>query len=186
MQITLNQRNAEESPSAIQALTKALEGRAYECAVISTGDIVFSPEVRKACEANICGNYGRTWVCPPAVGTLEELRAKILAYRNALVFTTKHDLEDSFDFEGMQRGREIHNHLSVDLHGRFGKTNPIYGAGGCSNCEKCAYPNPCRAPEKLLSSIEASGINVTELSRSAGIKYNNGPNTVTYFSMVLF
>jgi predicted metal-binding protein len=74
----------------------------------------------------------------------------------------------------------------VDLNERFGKTNPIYGAGGCSNCEKCAYPDPCRAPEKLLSSIEASGINVTELSRTAGVKYNNGPNTVTYFSMALF
>lgn len=173
-------------PSVIQALNKAIEGRVYESAVISTVDIVFAPELRKACEVNICGNYNRSWACPPAVGTLEELAAKILVYKNALIFTTKHDLEDSFDFEGMQRGREIHNRLSAELHERFGKTNPIYGAGGCSNCEKCAYPDPCRAPEKLLSSIEASGINVSELSRSAGIRYNNGPNTVTYFSMVLF
>jgi predicted metal-binding protein len=182
----LNPQDAEEAPSAIQALNKAVEGRAYEYAVIATADIVFSPEVRKACEVNICGSYGRTWACPPAIGTLEELMAKILAYKNALVFTTKHDLEDSFDFEGMQRGREIHNQLSVDIHERFGKTNPVYGAGGCSNCEKCAYPDPCRMPEKLLSSIEASGINVTELSRTAGVRYNNGPNTVTYFSMALF
>ena len=186
MQTMLNQQGAEAPPSVFQALSKAIEGRVYECGVISTADIVFLPELRKACEVNICGNYGHNWACPPAIGTLEELMAKILAYKNALVFTTKHELEDSFDFEGMQRGREIHNELSMDLHERFGKINPIYGAGGCSNCEKCAYPDPCRAPEKLLSSIEASGINVTELSRIAGIRYNNGPNTVTYFSMVLF
>jgi predicted metal-binding protein len=72
------------------------------------------------------------------------------------------------------------------MHETFGGANPVFGAGGCNICEQCAYPEPCRFPDKTYSSIEASGINVTELSRAAEIQYNNGANTVTYFSMILF
>ena len=33
--------------------------------------------------------------------------------------------------------------------------------------------------------MEACGIDVVSLSRTAGIRYNNGPDTVTYFSLLL-
>ena len=36
------------------------------------------------------------------------------------------------------------------------------------------------------SLFEACGINVVELSRNIGVNYNNGPNTVTYFCIILF
>ncbi|MDR1950582.1 MAG: DUF2284 domain-containing protein [Spirochaetaceae bacterium] len=169
-----------------EQVERALEGRAYEYAVIPTSALTFSPELFKACEANTCGNYNRSWSCPPAVGTLEKQREKILAYERAFVFTTKYDLEDSFDIEGMASARDIHNELTMDIHRQFGKNNPVYGAGGCSVCERCAYPEPCRFPDRMISAVEAAGINVTELSRIAKVKYNNGPNTVTYFSMLLF
>ena len=34
--------------------------------------------------------------------------------------------------------------------------------------------------------VQTAGINVTKLSRSGGVHYNNGENAVTYFSMILF
>ncbi len=34
--------------------------------------------------------------------------------------------------------------------------------------------------------MEAAGINVVHLSRDCGIKYINGADTVTYFSLLLF
>ena len=40
--------------------------------------------------------------------------------------------------------------------------------------------------ERDRARVEAAGIAVGELSRTAGVKYNNGESTVTYFSMVLF
>lgn len=169
-----------------ELVEKVLNGRAHEHATISTADIVFSPELRKACEANICGSYNRSWSCPPASGSVEEQREKILAFQKALVFTTKFDLEDSFDFEGMAKAGEIHGKLTLEIHERFGKTNPVFGAGCCRVCETCAYPEPCRFPDKVYTSLESAGINVTDLSRTARINYNNGPNTVTFFSMVLF
>jgi predicted metal-binding protein len=167
------------------AIRAALAGRAHEIGVIETSALVFSPELYRACAANLCGNYNKCWTCPPAVGTLEEQREKILRWKYALVFTTKFDLEDSFDVEGMEEARKIHSSLTSDMREQFGAC-PVYGAGGCQVCEPCAYPEPCPFPGRATSSGEAAGINVTDLSRSAFLRYNNGPNTVTYFSMLLF
>ena len=175
-----------------EILERALKGRAFEYAVIPTASLVFSPDLLKACEANVCGQYNKCWTCPPAIGSMESQKEKIMAFAYALVFTTKSDLEDSFDYEGMMRAKDRHIRLSSEMHEKFGKTNPVYGAGGCTVCaaanadETCAYPEPCRFPDKIFPSIEAAGINVTELSRAGGLRYNNGENTVTYFSMILF
>ncbi|MDR0486682.1 MAG: DUF2284 domain-containing protein [Treponema sp.] len=165
---------------------EAVKDRAFEYAVIPVAAIIFSPELIKACESNICGNYNKCWTCPPAIGSLEDQKRKITAFSSSFVFTTKADLEDSFDYEGMTRAKAVHDKLTAELHERFGASNAVYGAGGCTICGRCAYPASCRFPGKTYSSIEAAGINVTELSRAAGIRYNNGENTVTYFSMILF
>ena len=169
-----------------EVFEKTLNGRAFEYAVISTAAINFSPELLKACEANVCGKYNTCWTCPPAIGSLEKQKEKIMAFSSAFVFTTKTDLEDSFDYEGMTRGGDYHYRLTAEMHEKFGKTNPVFGAGACKICEICAYPESCRFPEKIFSSVEAAGINVTNLSRAGGVHYNNGENTVTYFSMILF
>jgi predicted metal-binding protein len=169
----------------VEIFKQALEGRAFEYAVIPTGSITFSPELLKACEANVCGMYNKSWTCPPAVGPLEKQREKILAFDSAFVFTTKADLDDSFDYEGMVQAKDYHDRLTAAMHDRFGKTNPVFGAGGCKLCEICAYPDPCRFPDRIYSSIEAAGIDVTQLSKAGGVRYNNGENTITYFSMIL-
>jgi len=169
-----------------QLFEQALAGRAFEYAVIPVSGIQFSPELYETCAKNACGNYNKCWTCPPAIGSLETQKEKITAFSSAFVFTTKSDLDDSFDYEGMMKAKEKHDRLTFEMHERFGGGNPVFGAGGCSICETCAYPEPCRNPGKRVSSIEAAGINVTELSRLGGLRYNNGKNTVTYFSMVLF
>jgi len=165
---------------------QAVKGRAFEYAVIPVAGIVFSSELYETCATNVCGNYNKCWTCPPAVGSLETQKEKITAFSSAFVFTTKSDLEDCFDYEGMMKAKKQHDRLTLEMHERFGASNPVYGAGRCPVCENCAYPRPCRFPDKRVSSIEAAGINVTELSRLAGLRYNNGENTVTYFSMILF
>ena len=58
---------------------------------------------------------------------------------------------------------------------------------GCSRCQTCTYPeSPCRYPEMLFPSLEGYGIYVSELAARASLSYNNGPNTVTYFGMLLY
>jgi len=164
--------------------------KVHELAILPVSSLVFSPQLLEYCKSNVCGFYNKSWTCPPACESMEEQREKIFLYENVFVFTTKHDLEDSFDYEGMTRGRELHTLLTLEFKKKLGGA-PVYGAGSCPVCDSdgnssCAFPNPCPFPENRIGSIEAAGINVTELSKAAGIAYNNGPNTVTYFSMSLF
>ena len=62
------------------------------------------------------------------------------------------------------------------------------GAGGCRICPRCAKQTnePCRHPDRATPSLEAYGVNVSTLAKTAGMKYINGQNTVTYFGAVLF
>ena len=171
------------------------EHELYACGMtrfgmISTDKICFGTEIRKICEGNGCGNYGKTWACPPGVGTLEECMAEVRSYKNALVFCRVYTLEDSFDFEGMEEGhrdfKAICDRLYGLVKGRIGKFR-LLSNEGCIRCKKCAYPDaPCRFPEKLFPSLEGYGIYVNQLAQSAGMKYINGPDTVTYFGMLLY
>lgn len=161
-----------------------------ESGYIEIPALKFYPEVRAICEGNSCRNYGATWACPPAVGTLEACRARVQQYDRMLLFSIKYELEDSFDFEGMTDGM-LDFKKSVDIfHGEIEKVLPdflLLSNEGCGRCEMCTYPDaPCRFPKLLHPSLEGFGFMVYELAAEAGIRYNNGPNTVTFFGALLF
>ena len=80
------------------------EAGVFQYGFVDTADIRFSQEVRGMCAVNTCRQYGKTWACPPAIGTVEECRARVQRYDRMLVFSVKYDLEDSFDYEGMVAG----------------------------------------------------------------------------------
>ena len=162
----------------------------FEYKVIGTGELPFSPAVREACERNVCGRYGKSWMCPPGVGDWEALEQEIKAYPFAAVFTCKYGLEDSFDFEGMQEGQRQAKRVFAAVVGAMRQAGERFlalGSGGCDLCESCAYPDaPCRFPDRATPSVEACGVNVMQLAKQIGVRYNNGPNTVTYFFVILF
>ncbi|MEY8331706.1 DUF2284 domain-containing protein [Lachnospiraceae bacterium 47-T17] len=163
----------------------------HEIAVVLVKSIVFSDGVRLLCEQNSCGGYAKTWACPPGVGTMEECHEAIMAYGKILVYTTKHELEDSLDWEGMMAGKRVHQEVCrrVQAWVRGQSDEPLlYLAGeGCDRCSTCTYPDAlCRFPEQMSPSIESYGIVVSELAKSGGIHYINGQNTVTYFGGICF
>lgn len=173
----------------------------HEYAFLTPKDVPFTAEVRKACERNACGMYGTCWSCPPGAGDWEELRDHFHAYSHALVYTTKHDLEDSFDLEGMADGNKAHHQVDMALLQMLEDSQAVQalvtpeglrpyemaGAEGCHLCASCTYPQaPCRHPTKARRSMEACGMDVVALARENGIHYMNGPNTVTYFSILFW
>ena len=170
----------------------AIESGADKASVITTDLIVTDRAFRGMCEANRCGVYGKCWMCPPDVGDIDELMKSVRDYRFALVYQTISDLEDSYDFEGMIAAKKRSYPLAQALRRLFdgnGFSRVLHlGAGGCGVCEKCAKrtDEPCRFPDLAMPSLEAYGINVSKLAESAGMKYVNGANTVTYFGAVLF
>ena len=162
----------------------------YQYGLIDTKQIIFSDEVRRLCEANVCRNYGTTWACPPAVGTFDECKEKSLKYDIALVFNAKYHLDDSFDYEGMLFGHKEFKKVCDKLANLVKEKLTDYlllSNEGCIRCGDCTYPQyPCRFPEKLFPSVEGFGIRIDALAKSANIKYINGENTVTYFGLLLF
>ena len=170
----------------------ALDCGADKAVVINTDSIVLNPEFREMCEANQCGMYGRCYMCPPDVGMIDVLMARIRQYKKSLLYQTVSSLEDSFDFEGMLEARRavtgISQRLLDALQPVVGESALHLSVGGCGLCERCSKENgePCRRPDRALASLESYGVDVYNTVRNTGLRYTNGPNTVTYFGMVLY
>lgn len=169
-----------------------LEAGASKAAVIDAERVPFDKGLRAYCEANLCGSYGKNWACPPAVGEADALIERAKSFDKALVYQTISPLEDSFDLEGMAEAADRHGRVSAAiqraLDGRLPGASLMLTAGGCTLCPVCAKleDQPCRFPDKALSSLEAYCINVSTLAPRCGMKYINGADTVTYFGAVLF
>lgn len=162
----------------------------YEVGELDPVSLRFYPEVREMCKQNTCRAYGKTWACPPGVGTLEECRERMLRYRTMLLFTLKCELEDSYDYEGMMAGlsrfKGVVDAVDLAAKGRF-ESYLLLGNESCERCEVCTYPDaPCRFPAFLRHSLESYGLVVSELAERAGVTYYNGEATVTYFGALLF
>ena len=170
-------------------IEKALAAGASGADVIKTEEIVTDAAFRDICATNQCGVYGKCWMCPPDVGDIGELTKVVRSYRYALVYQKVYPLEDSFDIEGMQSAKNDFSKLIQTMRRSFPDPEVLHlGAGGCGVCEICAKREdlPCRFPDLAVASLEGYGINVSKLAASAGMKYINGQDTVTYFGAVLF
>ncbi len=171
----------------------ALESDASDAAILDTSKIQFHEDFRKACERNLCRKYDTNWMGPPAIGSISDLMQRATSYRQGLLFQTIHQLTSNFDMKGMLSAAEIHRRIFGDLLEKIRSAYPSedilpLNAGCCSICEKCAYlgREPCRHPDQAVSSVEAYGMNVIALEKSAGLSYNNGKNSVTYVGLILF
>ena len=60
---------------------------------ITTSELIFKEEVRQICSQE-CPMYGKSWSCPPAVGSVEECREKCTSYHGAFLFTTIAEVSD--------------------------------------------------------------------------------------------
>ena len=171
---------------------EVLRAGALRAAAIEGEDIVLSVAFRDICAANQCGLYGKCWVCPPAAGDIEILMSEVRSYPAAVLYQTVDTLEDSFDFEGMTAAKQKHVRLGQRIERVLKEKIPgsylHLSTGGCGLCARCAMADeePCRFPDKALSSLEAYGIDVYQTTCKTPLKYINGQNTVTYFGLILY
>jgi predicted metal-binding protein len=151
--------------------------------------LIFRPEVREMCAGDRCRNFGKSWSCPPAVGTPERAKERASEYHRGLIVQTTGELADDFDFASMREIMKKHcssfDTLVRQIRRIFPGCLPM-GAGACSRCRKCTYPDrPCRHPDKLYPSMEAYGLLVSDVCMKSGLGYNYGEGTMTYTSCVL-
>jgi len=157
--------------------------------VLDVSTLKFLPAVRDMCAADKCHKYNHSWACPPACGTLDEMREKTARYSQGIIVQTVAELEDEFDFEGMGDAAMKHGaafmSLCETLRALYPDMTPM-GTGGCSVCAECTFPDaPCRFPEKAVPSMEACGLQVSDVCRENGVKYYYGKGTLAYTAAFL-
>jgi predicted metal-binding protein len=181
----------EEMLTEEMLMGNAIQYGAYKAFVIDVDKISFDEDLRSYCTMNYCGSFGKNYACPPDVGTVGEVIGKAMEYKKALVFQTIGQLEDSYDFEGMQEAADIHTKVSDRIDHDMKLQSADYlqlTVGGCTVCKVCAIADkqPCRFPDRAVSSLEAYCMNVSNLAKLCDMKYINGKDTVTYFGAFLY
>ena len=173
-------------------IAAALRAGAHAATVIAGESIVLSDTFREICRTGGCGGYGRCWVCPPYIGEIQPLMEKVRSYPKALWYQSVGTIEDSFDFEGMMAAGKHHAQLSQRIQAAVQELLPEgflhLSCGGCHLCKRCTAVDgkPCRFPEQALHPMEGYGVDVYRTTKPTHLRYQNGPNTVTYFGMILY
>lgn len=153
-----------------------------------TAQLEFSPRIRYVCQTE-CPMYGTSWACPPAVGTVEECRARCLQYPRGLMIATIQEA-DVTDMTAALATRKPHEEITRQVAAFFagqGAETLTLSTESCAYCTRCTYPDaPCRHPERMFPCVESHGIVVTALAEQYGLDFYAGTDLVTWFSLILF
>lgn len=162
----------------------------YVYAWIEPERLEFSQRVRWICEHE-CTMYGKSWACPPGVGTVEACRGNCLRYRKCLMISTISEVADIADLEETLDTRGDHEALT-DQVGQLlrqqGVEPYILSTEACAICPRCAILDgkPCRFPEKMHPCVESQGINIIPTLEENGLEFQYGQNVVTWVSLLLY
>ena len=161
----------------------------YQYAFIRTEDLCFSERIRWICEHE-CPMYNRTWACPPAVGSVEACRERLMSFDEALLIATITEVSDIANIEETLSTRAPHEEITrqaLELVREQGMETLALSTEACAVCESCAWPDaPCRHREKMFPCVESHGIVVTDLAERTGIDFYAEGNLVTWFSLIFY
>lgn len=146
-------------------------------------------DIRDMCNADKCMIFGKNWGCPPHCGSVEECQQKMHAYKHGILLQTTGHMTKAIDSKCYRETERRHLAAFYALADLVREAHPkalCLGAGGCRICKKCAWPGPCRFPEKAMSSMEGYGLFVTQVCRDVGVRYYYGEKTITYSACILY
>ena len=157
---------------------------------IDPKDLEFSDRIRWICEHE-CPMHGRTWACPPGVGSVEHCKKKCLRYENCLMISTITEVQDISDIAETLSTRGAHEEVTNQVRELFreqGIEPYILSTESCAACERCAVLDgePCRDPERMHPCVESHGINILPVIDELGLTFQYGENVVTWFSLLLY
>ena len=157
---------------------------------IDPNALEFSDRIRWICEHE-CPMCGRTWACPPGVGTVDHCKAKCLSYENCLMIATIVEVADIANINETLATRPEHEEITNvvrDLMRAQGTEPYVRSTEACAICDRCAYLDgqPCRHPDRMHPCVESHGINVIPVLEENGIEFQFGANVVTWVSLLFY
>ena len=158
--------------------------------IMDPGELEFSDRVRWICEHE-CAQYGKSWACPPGVGTVEACRRHCLGFDRCLVISTVTEVADIADIQETLATRREHEQITdrvAELMRQYGAEPFVLSTESCAICPRCAIADgePCRFPERMHPCVESQGINVIPVLERNGLEFQYGENVVTWISMLLY
>ena len=150
----------------------------------------FSQRIRWICEHE-CPMYGKTWACPPGVGSVEACQNKCLGYSKCLMVGTITDEAHPSDMDGALATRAGHEQLTNQICRLFreqGIEPYILSTEACAVCERCAILDgqPCRKPDRMHPCLESHGINIIPTLEEQGMEFQYGGDVITWYSLLFF
>lgn len=170
-----------------EKVQKALDLGFTNAVFMDVKDLEFDKNLRRFCEENTCGNYGKNYACPPDCGTPGEMEARVKSCSRALVLQTIQRVTDVMDPEETKKARKKHNGLTRDwLKAADGQGLTVM-AGPCAVCSVCnkTEGKPCSFPQKVASCLSAYCICAEKMANHCNLPYWCGENQVAFFSMYL-
>ncbi len=158
-------------------------------AIIDTDEITFDPSLRKLCEENHCGNYNANYSCPPVCGTPEEMKAKVLAHKKALVYCS-HFVGVETEM-GHRLSKMKHGKMEVDLVRRMeaeGHEGFRIGANACDICPSCVKEEGgcCKFPERRFSCLSSYCIDCAKLAYACDMPFYWSKDEVSFYGLYIF
>ncbi len=162
----------------------------YTYAFLNPQELEFSDRVRWICEHE-CPMYGKSWACPPGVGSVESCKCKCLTYGKCLMIATITEVNDISDINETLSTRFEHEKVTNqvrDLIRQQGVEPYVLSTEACNKCERCAILDgePCRIPEQMHPCVESHGINLLSIIEDQGLTFQYGENVVTWFSLLFY
>lgn len=160
----------------------------FQYALLKPEELPFSSRVQEVCRQN-CPMYGKSWSCPPAVGSVEGCRQRCLTYPSALLLVTVSEVADNNNLELCLQTRPQHTQqvrtVAECLHAQGQRTFCLSG-DSCAQCASCAYPDACREPAAQMPCLEGYGVIVSELAARYAIPFPPEQGLVFWYAVILF
>ena len=157
---------------------------------IDPKELEFSERIRWICEHE-CPMYGKSWACPPGVGSVAACRGKCMGFENCLMISTIVEVEDITNIDETLATRPEHEAVTnqvAEIMRQLGTEPYVLSTEACAICQNCAILDgqPCRFPEKMHPCVESHGINVVPILESRGLEFQFGANVVTWISLLFY
>jgi predicted metal-binding protein len=148
--------------------------------------------IRDLCRVDRCGSFRKNYMCPPYVGTPEEIRERLKPYRNGLLLRYRRAVDVKNDPQGVKQTKLDFHQKVLLLEEQLRKTgiDTVWGliGGECALCQACAarIDAPCPYPEKARTSLESIAVDVDKLLDDLELDSGFCDDRITWIGCVLF
>ena len=163
-----------------------------QCPEFAPTLLVPEQRIRNYCVENRCGSYNANHMCPPRIGSLHDIAARLDKFGQGMLLRYSRPLDVANDREGVTSTKLEFHRLILRLERRLRRRGmtQVWGliGGSCELCRICTAveDKPCRHPERARTSLEAIGVDVVGLQERLGLDGRFHPDRITWTGCILF